>query len=264
MFSVPDTAGLTKLNFSLLDVSDDASATTPEIKGTIRHGEQFLEIMVEGYGEKTAVVGAGAVCLFEYRDKKLRLLVFNDINKEEPVYIDLEGAREEMRDLEDNPDLPIKQFQVVVSKAYYRKRSPDTERYIFGSISVPAKDQEDACLIVRKMMTDEDNRLQTVDPRITWEESISSGWGLVDFSFCVEDDIAAEDLDLPLSDSLKVAVSHITWKTDGMDAVADCNLPTIVELEISKCVEISLLQEAVGIKLHDNYGFNPITFKVTI
>ena len=57
-----------------------------------------LAIQAEGYGEMTAAEGQGLPIYLEYLDQKLRLLVWADINDEEPTHvIDMEGAREHNR-----------------------------------------------------------------------------------------------------------------------------------------------------------------------
>jgi hypothetical protein len=51
----------------------------------------------EGYGEKCAADGESFPIGIELWQGRLRLVVFNDINSEEPQIIDLESARETAR-----------------------------------------------------------------------------------------------------------------------------------------------------------------------
>lgn len=56
-----------------------------------------LRIQPEGFGEKCAADGAGSPVGMEVWRGRLRLVVFDDINTEEPKIIDLENARESAR-----------------------------------------------------------------------------------------------------------------------------------------------------------------------
>ena len=68
-----------------------------EIKVNILSEGGQIWIQPEGYGEKCAVDGHGFPIGIEIWQSKLRLIVFNDINKEDPQIIDLEKARETAR-----------------------------------------------------------------------------------------------------------------------------------------------------------------------
>jgi len=63
-------------------------------------------IGAEGYGEKTAAEGCGHPVVIEFYKGELRLLVWSDINSEDPTHtISLEGAREDAReDCDDGAD----------------------------------------------------------------------------------------------------------------------------------------------------------------
>jgi hypothetical protein len=56
-----------------------------------------IEIKVEGYGDPNSVDGEGSPILIEYADGKLRVVVWPDINVEEPIIIELDGAKESNR-----------------------------------------------------------------------------------------------------------------------------------------------------------------------
>lgn len=68
------------------------------LKVTRIRGQVLLAF--EGYGEKTAADGHGQPVMIELdQDDKPRVIVWSDINREEPTHvIDLEGAREDARD----------------------------------------------------------------------------------------------------------------------------------------------------------------------
>ena len=62
------------------------------------HGDGLF-ILPEGYGEYCAAPGEGACLAIEIWEGKLRLVIWGDINKEEPTHIiNLEGAREDKRE----------------------------------------------------------------------------------------------------------------------------------------------------------------------
>ena len=92
-----------KQTFVLHELREDVQ---PEGKTsvTIEQANKFdFCIRPHGYGDKTSADGHGYPVIMEYYNGKLRLLVWADINKEDPTHvIDLEGARESNR--EQSPD----------------------------------------------------------------------------------------------------------------------------------------------------------------
>lgn len=83
----------------LIDISDGPEQ--PSIQLRVRRGgsnEPLLMIGAEGYGEMTAEDGYGFPIVLEYHEGAFRLLVWSDINEEDPTHIiSLEGAREDVR-----------------------------------------------------------------------------------------------------------------------------------------------------------------------
>lgn len=77
-------------------LSDNAEGHFGVVDITVRSNGSFLEIQPHGYGEPTAEPPGSPVCL-ELYEGRLRLIVWNDINEEEPRILDLEGARETCR-----------------------------------------------------------------------------------------------------------------------------------------------------------------------
>ncbi|HBG27652.1 MAG: hypothetical protein A2Y10_10380 [Planctomycetes bacterium GWF2_41_51] len=73
------------------------SALSAEVKVKILSQGGQIWIGAEGYGEKCADEGEGFPIGIEIWQGRLRLIVFNDINNEEPQIIDLENARETCR-----------------------------------------------------------------------------------------------------------------------------------------------------------------------
>ena len=74
-------------------------ADSPEKKIKVKlltEGGQ-LWIQADGYGDKCSAEGYGTPVGLEIWQGRLRLIVFDDINEEDPQIIDLENARETAR-----------------------------------------------------------------------------------------------------------------------------------------------------------------------
>jgi hypothetical protein len=67
------------------------------VKIFIDGDSRWMWIRPEGYGEATAQDGCGAPIGLEYYNGRLRLIVYSDINEQDPQIIDLEDARESNR-----------------------------------------------------------------------------------------------------------------------------------------------------------------------
>ena len=93
----------------LPDTLDDPGRADLELR--LRCGginEPMLMIGADDYGEMTAKNGYGFPIVIEYHERQFRILVWGDINKEDPTHIiSLEGARENAR---ANPDCASSQF----------------------------------------------------------------------------------------------------------------------------------------------------------
>jgi len=62
------------------------------------HTDGYINIFVEGYGDKYSVDGAGSPITIDFFNNKLQVIVRGDINKEDPThFIDIEGAKESNR-----------------------------------------------------------------------------------------------------------------------------------------------------------------------
>lgn len=79
----------------LQEQSLDTPAHTIRLSLLEQNGQ--LWIQPDGYGEKCAPSGEGSPIGIEIWEGRLRLVVFNDINSEDPQIIDLENAQESCR-----------------------------------------------------------------------------------------------------------------------------------------------------------------------
>lgn len=67
------------------------------VKVFVDADSRWMWIRPEGYGEATAQDGHGFPIGLEYYNGRLRLLVYSDINEQDPQIIDMEDARESNR-----------------------------------------------------------------------------------------------------------------------------------------------------------------------
>ena len=72
-------------------------ATGDPIPVAVVFGPHGIEIKIEGYGEKCAQDGFGSPVFVDFYKGEINVLVWDDINEEEPKKISLEGAREKLR-----------------------------------------------------------------------------------------------------------------------------------------------------------------------
>ena len=80
------------LSVKLRDVMQEG----PEVQ--LKVGPDGIDLLAEGFGTLTMQPGYGGIAYLEYAEGRLRLLVWADINQEDPTHIiDLEGARESAR-----------------------------------------------------------------------------------------------------------------------------------------------------------------------
>jgi hypothetical protein len=87
------------MDFKLIDHGEGRKPA----RGSVHENPGGLDIRVEGYGSNISGDGNGCPIFLEKWEGKLRLIVWADINSEEPTHIiDLEGARESAR----KPDAP--------------------------------------------------------------------------------------------------------------------------------------------------------------
>ncbi len=68
-----------------------------KLKVGVTETTNSIEIVPEGYGDFGSEDGCGVPILIEIYEGRLRLVVWNDINSEDPMIIDMESARESNR-----------------------------------------------------------------------------------------------------------------------------------------------------------------------
>lgn len=91
------------VTFKLREVDDSFPDVTNEGEVEIEQGHLCLMIAVKGYGEACSGDGDGHPILLERYQGQLRLVVWGDINQEDPTHIiSLEDAREDRRLAEDS------------------------------------------------------------------------------------------------------------------------------------------------------------------
>ena len=77
------------------------------VNGTVVLDSYSLVIKIDGYGDFGSADGYGEPIYLEHYDGKLVLRVWADINQEDPTHtIDLSGALEAAREVEDAPSRP--------------------------------------------------------------------------------------------------------------------------------------------------------------
>ena len=84
------------LNVRLADGDTD---TIGSLAVRIQASDFSIALFHAGYGDFGSAEGHGCPLSLELYQGRLRLIVFPDISKEEPLIIDLEGARETNRRL---------------------------------------------------------------------------------------------------------------------------------------------------------------------
>jgi hypothetical protein len=79
-------------------LKDAWSSPFPSHNVKVEAFNHSILISPEGYSEKTAVDSGGSPILIEFAEGKLRVVVWGDINSEEPTHtIDMEAAKESNR-----------------------------------------------------------------------------------------------------------------------------------------------------------------------
>ncbi len=68
-----------------------------KLRVKVKKTPNSIDIVPEGYGDFGSEDGHGVPILLEIYEGRLRLIVWNDINSEDPMIIDMEGAKETNR-----------------------------------------------------------------------------------------------------------------------------------------------------------------------
>ncbi len=87
-------SNMTQSLTTILNDADPESSATLEVRVT--GDNSTVSIFPNGYGDCGSEPGHGCPVFLELYQGRLRLIVFPDINDQEPTIIDLEAAREEM------------------------------------------------------------------------------------------------------------------------------------------------------------------------
>ena len=82
--------------FQLPKKIDGATQEYVEVEVKLSDGG-FIEIHVDGYGEPGIDDGCGTCVMLDHYMGRLTLYAFADITKQDPVSVDMEGAREDLR-----------------------------------------------------------------------------------------------------------------------------------------------------------------------
>ena len=80
------------LTTTLKDADPEHSET---VRVRVAANDSAISIFPEGYGDFGSAPGHGCPVFLEFYRGRLRLIVFADINEQEPTIIDLESARED-------------------------------------------------------------------------------------------------------------------------------------------------------------------------
>ena len=87
----------TEYRMDLVDFESDTRETR-QLRIRKSPGDQLIMIGAEGYGECATLEGGGFPIVIEFHEGKFRLMVWGDINEQDPTHvISLEGAREDAR-----------------------------------------------------------------------------------------------------------------------------------------------------------------------
>lgn len=80
------------LTTSLNDADSESSET---LRVRVTANDSAISIFPDGFGDFGSAPGHGCPVFLELYQGRLRLIVFPDINNQEPTIIDLEAARED-------------------------------------------------------------------------------------------------------------------------------------------------------------------------
>lgn len=80
----------------------DQGNSTAQLEGEVHEEHGQLWLTFQGYGEYSSAEGYGSPLAVELYEGRLRLIVWPDVQRQDPDIIDLEHARESNR-TEDGP-----------------------------------------------------------------------------------------------------------------------------------------------------------------
>jgi len=77
------------------NLNDADPEHSERLRVRVAANDSAISIFPDGYGDFGSAPGHGCPVFLELYQGRLRLIVFPDINAQEPTIIDLEGARED-------------------------------------------------------------------------------------------------------------------------------------------------------------------------
>jgi len=108
------------MNYFTCELEDQADRGKPAVKASVLGHPNNLCVRLEGYGDCYSADGHGAPVLIEVLDGKARVIVWGDINQEDPTHvIDLSGALETARTPEPEP-IPMPPLPLPDKWGHYR------------------------------------------------------------------------------------------------------------------------------------------------
>ena len=88
---------------AILDDVYDADGNLKPLTVKVKADAQGVYVQPEGYGDMDADIGAGCPVVIEYKDGEPFVVIWGDINNEEPTHnISLAGAKESLRKEEED------------------------------------------------------------------------------------------------------------------------------------------------------------------
>lgn len=163
-----------------LDSNEDGGE---KLSGYVMVAENGIEISFNGFSTATEDPEAGTPIFIENRNGIPHVLVWSDIQQEDPTdSISLENASSDraLPGITDGSQA-AQSFWVQVQKSYYLESDTDNTTFFEGVIQIEATSREEAIAKVEEMMI---QGLQTCDRRILWDdERPDSDWVYEDFSF---------------------------------------------------------------------------------
>jgi len=160
----------------------DASGKKIEpIETAIEALDDQIWIKPKGYGDFSSADGYGAPICIERSDGRLRAILWPDINAEEPVIVDMEGARESMRKeekgMEDFREIFFRGRKALVSELARPERLPDG--WCFYGIRHADDDWDEPMTLERVVVC---NRWGVIAFEKPLEESMFDGDGCVNLT----------------------------------------------------------------------------------
>jgi hypothetical protein len=105
---------VTKIFYTLKD--KDVENSQKNVNVEVECSNDSVYILLEGYSDASSPDGEGCPVMLEVWEGELRVVVWSDINKEDPTHIiSLQGAREELRKIDDDQfvSIPLSELEEI-------------------------------------------------------------------------------------------------------------------------------------------------------